>query len=172
MPVRFVVGMAEEAEERVMVGQMIERLQLQFGQRDMVRIEIDRDDALGSRREIIEDVASARRDGDQPVMRLEFQRVEVDRRIFPDLVVHEALEHEREQALQRAALGGRGPLMRGALQENISHSSYRIRRGLLAGPFSRQRGSQASGISTVSLGSTAKLQAIPPLCAALPDLPY
>ena len=43
-----------------MVGQMCQRRQLQPGQRDMIGIEIDRDDLRRIGGQIIEDVAAAR----------------------------------------------------------------------------------------------------------------
>ncbi len=66
--------------------------------------------------QIVEHVAAARSDGDEPVLWLKRQGFHVDIGIFPDLVVDEALEHQREEALQRPAAGGGGACMGGALE--------------------------------------------------------
>ena len=41
--------------------------------------------------QIVQDVAAARGDGDQPVMGLELQRLQIDVGVFPDLVVDKPL---------------------------------------------------------------------------------
>ena len=104
-----------------MVGQMGQRRQLQPGQRDMIGIEIDGDDLCRLGGQIIEDVAAARGDGDQPVMGLKLQRLQIHAGIFPDLVIDKALKHQGKKPLQRAsAAGGRG-LMGGPFQKHVGH---------------------------------------------------
>jgi len=127
--VRFAFRDAEKTEEGIVIGEMFERLKLQAGQRDMVGIEIDRDDALRSRGEIVQNIAPARCDGDQPVLRSEPQRFEVDDRVFPNLVVDKPLEHQGEKTLERAAFGGGRPLMRGAVEKSVSHPAVVQARG-------------------------------------------
>ena len=112
-----------------MIGEMFQRLKLQPGQRDMVGIEIDRDDALRSRGEIVQNIASARSDGDQPVLRSEPQCFEVDDRVFPNLIVDKPFEHQGEETLERAPFGGGRPLMRGAVQKSVSHPAVVQARG-------------------------------------------
>src|SRR5262245_36583895 len=87
----------------------------------MVWIEIDRDNPRRPGGKIVEDIASARRDRDEAVMGLKRQRVEVDPGLFPYLVVDKSLEHEREQPVQDAALGGQGSVMSGTLEKDIAH---------------------------------------------------
>jgi len=69
--VGLVVGVPKEAEELV-ERQMRQRGDLQPRQRDVIVVEIDGDDLLRIRGQIIHHIAAARRDGDEPVMR--FQR--------------------------------------------------------------------------------------------------
>ena len=57
--------------------------------------------------EIIQDIAAARRDGDDPVMRLKLQRIQIDAGIFPDLVIDKALKHQGKKPLQDAPRRGR-----------------------------------------------------------------
>jgi hypothetical protein len=95
----------------------------------MVGVEIHRDDVLGPGCEIIQDIASARGDRDQAVLWPQLQGFKVDSRIFPDLIVDKSLEHQGEQALQRAQLGGRGALMRGAIEKSIAHGAVFQTRG-------------------------------------------
>ena len=51
------------------------------------------------------------------MMGLEFQRVQIDVGIFPDLVVDESLKHQREEPLERALLGVGGSRMRRAFEK-------------------------------------------------------
>jgi hypothetical protein len=55
------------------------------------------------------------------VVGLELQGLEIDLGVLPDLVVHEALEHQGKEAFQRAAPGGGGALMGGAFEQQIGH---------------------------------------------------
>ena len=100
---------------------MRQRRQFEPGQRDMIGIEVDRDDFGRIGGEIIEDIAAARGDGDEPVMGLELQRLEIDAGIFPDLVIDKALKHQGKKPLQRAARGGGRGLMRGLFEKQICH---------------------------------------------------
>ncbi len=104
-----------------MIRQVLERLKLQPRQRDVIGIEVDGDDVLGPGDEIVQDVATTRSDCDQSMMRLQLQRIEIDNRIFPDLVVDKAPEHQREETLQCASLAREWLLMRGSLEEDVCH---------------------------------------------------
>ena len=77
--------------------------------------------ALRPRCEVVQDIAPARSDGDQPVLRPELQGFDVDGGVFPNLVVDKPLEHQGEKTLERAAFGGGRPLMRGAVEKSVSH---------------------------------------------------
>jgi len=96
----IVLGVAEEPEEGLVVRQVAHGGELETGQRDMRPIEIDSNDLAGSGGEIGQDVAAARRDGDQARARRERQRPQVDLRILPDLGVDQTAKSEREDALQ------------------------------------------------------------------------
>ena len=116
------VGLAEEAAEGGVVGQVRERGKLQLVERDVRRVEVDGGDGNGRGREIAEHVAAARRDGDEPLARLEAQRVEIDDRVLPDLRIDEAAEGEREQPLLDALPGGGLVAMHGLAQASIARA--------------------------------------------------
>ncbi len=99
--IRGILGDAEELEKRVVIGQMPQRADLQAGQRGMRRIEVDRNDRGGICREVAEHVAAARCDRHHPARGINRQRREVDLRILPDLIIDEACEPEREQAIEQ-----------------------------------------------------------------------
>ena len=90
----------------------------------MIGIEVDGDDLRRIGGQIIENVAAARGDGDQPMVGLEIERLQIDVGVFPDLVIHKPLKHKGEQALQHAALGVGGPLMGGAFEKQIGHGVF------------------------------------------------
>src|SRR5882672_8685666 len=117
----------------------------------MVGIEIDRDDALRSGREVVQDIAPARGDGDQPVLRPKPQGFDVDGRIFPNLVVDKPLEHQGEESLEGTPFGGGGPLMCGAVKKRVSHSVvFSGARGARQGKSSR------AGDTMKRFGATGK----------------
>ena len=115
------IGLAEKAEEAFMVGKIAERGQLQFGQRDMIGIEIHRRDRNGCAGQVIENVAAAAGDGDQTMMGLELQRLQIHAGIFPDLIIHKPLEHKGKNPFQGTARGSERALMGSAFQEQIDH---------------------------------------------------
>ncbi len=119
--VGLVVRMAEEAEERVVAGQVLERGELQLGQRDVIGIEVDGDDPCRIGRHVVQDVAAARSDGNQPVLRLEVQGRQVDDRILPDLVIDKPLKHKSKEPLQGASFGVRRLLMGRLVEKQICH---------------------------------------------------
>src|SRR5579864_8880163 len=116
-----VVGLTEEAEELLMRRQIPERRQFQPGQRDVVGIEIHRNDLRRIGGEIVQHVAAARCDGQDAMVRLKFQSREIDIGIFPDLVIDKALKHKRKKPLQGAAACRGGPLMGSLFQKRICH---------------------------------------------------
>ena len=65
-------------------------------------VEVDGGDAGRIGREIGEHVAAARGDRDHLMSRADVERLHVDDRILPDLRIDQALEREREQALEHA----------------------------------------------------------------------
>lgn len=84
-----------------MVGQRLRRRQLQPVERDMRGVKVDRGDPRGIGRQIAQDIAPARSDGDDMAVRPDRQRFHVDLRIFPDLRVDKAPEGEGEGPLQQ-----------------------------------------------------------------------
>ncbi len=62
--------------------------------------EIDRGDARRIVDQVGQDVAAARGDGHDVVVRAHLQRLEIDLGILPDLGVHQAMEEALEQPLQ------------------------------------------------------------------------
>ncbi len=88
----------------------------------MRAVEVDGDDFGGVGGQIGKSVASARGDGDDAVPRADFQRFEIDDRIFPDLRIDQAAKRGGEKTLQHAGArqrlgamdGGPQPLLGGA----------------------------------------------------------
>ena len=70
----------------------------------MGRIEIHRLDMRRLLRQVVQDVAAARCDGEDPAVPVELQCLQIDFGIFPDLRIDEALEGHREHPLEDAAL--------------------------------------------------------------------
>ena len=123
--VGLVVGLPEEAEERVVRGKVDERRKLEPRQGDMVGVEIDGDNLRRICGQVVENVAAAGGNGDQPVVRLEIEGSQIDIGVFPDLVVHKSLKHQGEQTLQNAAPCIGGPLVSGALEKQVGHGFLR-----------------------------------------------
>ena len=96
------IGAAKEAEEAVVVRQVLSRTDLKPAERDMSPVEIDRGDPGGIGHEVREHVATARGDRDHLMSRADVERLHVDDRILPDLRINQALERKREQALEHA----------------------------------------------------------------------
>jgi len=86
-----------------------------------MRVEIQRDNSGGRRGQVIQDIAAARRDGDDTVMRLKFQCIQIDTGILPDLVIDKPLKHKGKNPLQGAAGRGCWALMGSTFQEQIDH---------------------------------------------------
>ena len=61
-------------------------------------------------------------------MGTKFKRLQVHAGVFPDLVIDEALEHEREETFERTPFRGCRFCMGGAVEQGIGH-------GGLAGGF-------------------------------------
>ena len=113
--------MTEEAEEAFVIGKMGKCGQFQLGERDMMRIEIQRDNRGRSGGQIIQDIAAARGNGDDPVVGPKLQRVQIDAGVFPDLIIDKALEHQGEKPFQHAAWASRRRLMCGLFQKRVGH---------------------------------------------------
>src|ERR1700722_4146962 len=94
------IGAAKEAEEAVVVRQVLGRPDLKPAEREMSPDEIDRGDPGGIGHEVREHVATARGDRDPLMSRADVERLHVDDRILPDLRIDQALERKREQALE------------------------------------------------------------------------
>ena len=84
------VGAAEEAEEGLVVGQVLERADLELAERDMRPVEVDRGDAGRIGGQIGQHVAAARGDGDDLMSGPDVERLHVDDRVLPDLGIDEA----------------------------------------------------------------------------------
>ena len=95
------LGDAEEFEEGFVIRQPLHRGELQPRQRDMGRIEINRDDCRRIRAQVVHDVATAGGDRHDPAVRCELQGFKIDNGIFPDLVVDEAGKPHRKQTLEK-----------------------------------------------------------------------
>ena len=91
----------EEAMERLMVGQRLRGRQFQPVERDMRGVEVDRSDPRGIGRQIAQDIATTRSDGNDMAFRSDRQRVHVDLRIFPYLRIDKAPEGEGKGPLQQ-----------------------------------------------------------------------
>jgi len=98
--VGLVLGLAEETVERLVVGQVTGRRQLQAGQSDVAAVEVDSNDLARIGRKVGEDVAATRGDRDQPCAGLQRERTQVDDGIFPDLRIDQAAKGEGEDALE------------------------------------------------------------------------
>ncbi len=121
------VGAAEEAEECLVVGQVLQRADLQLAERDMSAVEVDRGDASGIGGQVGEHVAAARSDGDDLVPRTDLERLHVDDRVFPDLRIDELREREGEHALEHAG-PRQGPCaMHGSPEVGVGRLANRLR---------------------------------------------
>src|ERR1700722_19973614 len=90
------VGFSEEAPEGVIVRQRTQGAQLQLAERDMRAIEIHRDDPRGAGGEVRQDIAAARSDGDDTIVRLYIERGEIDARVLPDLRIDQTAKRHGE----------------------------------------------------------------------------
>jgi hypothetical protein len=100
--VQLVVGAAEEKEEILVAGQVLDRGELQAENAEMAAVEIDGVDVSRFVDEIIENVTATGGDGEHPAFRGERERLEVDPGIFPNLVVDETIEPESEEPLRNS----------------------------------------------------------------------
>ena len=121
------VGAAEEAEEGLVVGQVLQRAELEPSERDMRPVEVDRGDPGRIGGEVGEDVAAARGDGDHLMPRPDVERGHVDDRVLPDLGIDEALERQREQALEHAGARERLRAMDRSLEPRAGRATHRVR---------------------------------------------
>ena len=93
---------AEEAKEGLVVGEILQRADLESSERDMRAVEINGGDARRIGRQIREHVASARGDRDHLAVGADLERLHVDDRVFPDLRINKLREGEGEHALEHA----------------------------------------------------------------------
>jgi hypothetical protein len=98
-------AVAEKPVERFVVGQVLDRGELEPREAHVIRVQVDGDDACRAMHEVVEDVASAARDRQHARLRSELERRGVDPRVLPDLVVDEATKPEREHPLEDTPLG-------------------------------------------------------------------
>ena len=106
---------AEEAVERLVIGQVPGGGELEAVERDMRAVDIDRRDMLWPRREIAQHVAAARSDGDDAARAVERKCLKIDRGVLPDLRIDKIGECQREEPLPQP-LGRKrlAPVHRGA----------------------------------------------------------
>src|SRR3984885_5403691 len=97
------IGAAEEAEEAVVVRQVLSPADLGPAERNMRPVEIDRGNAGRIGGQVGEHVAAARGDRDHVMARADVERLHVDDRILPYLRIDQALERKRKQALKDAS---------------------------------------------------------------------
>lgn len=105
------------------IGQMPCRRDFQPPQCDMRGVEIDRDDLGRVGNQIGQDVAAARRDGDDAAVGLDLQRLHVDDRIFPDLRIDQSLEGEGKGTVEKPLLRRRARLRDGFDDLGVAHWS-------------------------------------------------
>ena len=86
----------------MVVGEILQRADLELAERDMRAIDVDGGYARGVGGEIGKNVAAARRDGDDLVPRPDLERLHVDDRIFPNLGIDEIRRRESEHSLEQA----------------------------------------------------------------------
>ena len=96
------IGAAEEAEEALVVRQVLRGADLEPAERDMRPVEVDRGDAGRIGGEVGEHVATAGGDRDHLMPRADAERLHVDDRVFPDLRINQTLERHGEQTLEYA----------------------------------------------------------------------
>ena len=101
------IGAAEEPQERFVVGQMPQRGQFETAEGDMRAVEVDGDDFGGVGGQIGKRVAPARGDGDDAVLWADFERFEIDDRVFPYLRIDQAAKRDGEKTFQDAGAGQR-----------------------------------------------------------------
>ena len=121
------VGAAEEAEEGLVVRQVLSRADLEPPERDMRSVEVDRGDAGRIGGQVGEHVAAARGDGDHLMPRPDVERGHVDDRVLPDLGIDEALERQREQALEHARARERLRAMDRSFEPRAGRATHRVR---------------------------------------------
>ncbi len=98
------VGVGEKAAKAGMIGQPLDRHAFQIVERDMRRVEVDRNDLRRIGRQIGKDIAPAAGDRRDSVAGFDRQRLHVDDRVFPYLGIDQAFESERKSAVQQALL--------------------------------------------------------------------
>ena len=103
--IRPVAGLAEEAEEVGLRGQVPDSRELQAVQRDVGGVEVDGVDMGRRAGQVGQHVAAARGDGDDAVALAEFHRRDVDVGILPDLRIDQPGEEERKEPLRKAGPG-------------------------------------------------------------------
>ena len=91
------VGIAEKAAEMLIARQAPRGLAFQLVERDMGRIEVERGDAPGIRRQIRHHIATPRRDRDDMLAGFDRHRFHVHFRVFPDLGIDQPGEEKREE---------------------------------------------------------------------------
>ncbi len=119
---------AEEAEEALVVGQVLSRTNFEPAERYMRPVEVDRGDAGGISRQIREHVAPAGGNCNHLKPRADVERLHVDDRILPDLRIDQALERERKQALKHASARQRLRAMDRSLEARAGHTMYCVGR--------------------------------------------
>src|SRR5438105_9258158 len=85
LTIGLVVGLAEEAEEFLIGRKVLERRQFQPRECDVIGIQIDGYDLRRIGGEIVQDVATARRDRDETMVRLELKGFQSAIRLFQAL---------------------------------------------------------------------------------------
>ena len=114
--VELVVPAAEKEEEVLIARQILNGRELQLEQAEMAPVQIDRGDMLRLVDQVIEDVAAAGGNRQHAALRRERERLEIDARILPNLVVNKTIEPEGEQAFGDALGAERVIVVNGAFQ--------------------------------------------------------
>ena len=97
----LVIGMREKAVKAFVIGQVLDRGNLELAQGDMRLVEINRGHAFGIGGEVGQRVAAAAGDAHHPAIGLNVEPFHVDHRVFPDLGIDEAFEGERKRLVEQ-----------------------------------------------------------------------
>ena len=99
--------MREEAAEQVVIGQRVDRGDLQAAQRDVRPVEVDCGDRGGVCGEIAQRVAAAAGDAENAAVFVDLEPFHVDHRVFPNLGVDQPAKGSRKGLVEQCVLQAR-----------------------------------------------------------------
>ncbi len=98
----FALAVAEKLEEAFVGRKTFQGGKFQVEQIDMVAVNIDGRYRFGAFDQIIEGITAAGRDRQYSGMRIQFECLKIDPRVFPYLVIDEGVKPSREKLLQNS----------------------------------------------------------------------